>query len=158
MGDTDSRIDRLLGYGGVVLVVIAVVLTIAAMGTLSNDLGSLEPVVWMLGVIMLAWMIAITVRHVRTHDDGGGRNLLIAGWVSIPVIAGLVMLIGGFSTGENRLGEWVLDLLKSPEAYVMLLGVGLILASVAILVDGVDHEARQLGKVTGTHGWYRHQS
>jgi hypothetical protein len=103
---------------------------------------------------MLAWMVAITVRHVRIYDKGGGRSLLVAGWASIPVIGGLVVLAGGLAT-EDRLGDWILELLKSPQTYVMILSLGMMLTSVAILIDGIDHEARERGKVTGTYGWYR---
>jgi hypothetical protein len=153
MGNKEARIDGILGYGGVALATVAVTLAIADIG----DLDWLEAAVWVLGVIMLAWMVAITVRHVRIHDKGGGRDLLVAGWISIPVIGGLVVLVGGLAA-EDRLGGWILELLKSPQAYVMILALGMMLASVAILIDGIDHEARERGHVTGTYGWHRHST
>jgi hypothetical protein len=153
MGNEGTRVSHILGFGGIALAVVAIALMIADLG----DLDWLESVAWMLGVVMLAWMVTITVHHTRVYDQGSGRNLLIAGWVSIPVIVGLVV-VGGLAAGKNPLGSWIVELLESPQAYVMVLGMGLILSSVAILIDGVDHEARELGKVTGTYGWYRHTS
>jgi len=108
MGGMETRIDRILGFGGIALVVVVVALVIADLG----DLDWLEAVAWVLGVIMLAWMVAITLRHFRVYDSGGGRDLLTAGWVSIPVIAGLVVL-GGLAAGRNPLDDWIVELPKS---------------------------------------------
>ncbi|MEN8233329.1 MAG: hypothetical protein ABFR89_00215 [Actinomycetota bacterium] len=149
-------VDRILGYGGLVLAIIAVAFTISALQTASRGSSAdwQEAAAGLLGMVALAWMVTITVRHLHVYDRGGGRELLVAGWVSLPVIAGLVLLLGGFSSGDSRFGEWLVDLLRSPQAYVMLLGVPLMLGSVAILIDGTGRGAREAGKVSGTYGWY----
>ncbi|MEN8113216.1 MAG: hypothetical protein ABFS21_02410 [Actinomycetota bacterium] len=149
-------VDRILGYGGIVLAIVAVALTISALQTASSASSAdwQEAAVGLLGMVTLAWMVTITVRHLHVYDKGGGRDLLIAGWASIPVIAGLVLLFGDLSSSSSGFGEWLVDLLRSPQAYVMLLGVPLMLVSVAILIDGVDRGSREAGKVSGTYGWY----
>lgn len=155
--EQDRLIDRTLGYGGIALAIVAVVVAIRAVGAGSSDRGEvgwMETAAAILGVAALACLVAITVRHLRIHGRGSGRSLLTAGWVAIPVISGLVLVFGGFVSGENRIGDWAADLVGSPQAFAMLLAVPLLLASAAILIDSLDEGAARAGRVTGTSGWY----
>ena len=156
MTEQQSRVDRILGYGGFALVTVVIAVMIATIQS-SESGGSdwLEIAGGVLGVTTLVWMIAITVRHFRSYGERGGRGLVTASWVSIPVISGLVVILGGFSSGDNRLGEWLFELLGSPRPYMMLLAVPLLMASVAILIDVIDEGRHDQGKVQGTLGWHQ---
>lgn len=156
MNEQQPPVDRLLGYGGIAIVIVAIAVTIATIQ--SNDstgFGWLEMVAGTVAAVALVWMIAITVRHYRLYSKAGGRDLIIASWVAIPVITGLVVVLGGISSGDDDIGEWFSELLGSPRPYVVLLAVPLFMASVAILIDAIDRGTREQGKVQGTLGWHQ---
>lgn len=121
--------DRILGYGGVVLVVIAFV-------TLFADLGvDAEVVTSVVGLAMVAWMTILTVRHIQVYPAGAGRELLIASWVILgALIAFAVFQAIDTAAFDEGVLDGLLSLAAAPPRVVLMLP--LLLASLAILKDG----------------------
>ncbi len=126
--DDSSMWDRALGYGGLALVAIAFV-------TLSADFDvDPEVLASIVGVAMVAWMIAITVRHVRVHRGGAGRSLLIVGWVALALLlAWSIFQSIDTAAFDDGLVEGILSLAAAPPRLVLM--VPLLLISVAMLRD-----------------------
>lgn len=130
--------DRVLGYGGIGLVVLAFVLVTADFG---EDPEATTSVV---GLAMVAWMVLVTVRHVRAHPGGAGRGLLIASWV---VLAALVVFAVATSLDGAAFDDGVVDGLLSLAAAppTLVLVVPLLLASLASLRDAGGLSGRTAG-------------
>lgn len=121
--------DRVLGYGGIVLAVLAFVSLLN-----SFDIDA-ETVTSVVGLAMVAWMTVITVHHVRAHPKGLGRGLLIAGWALLGVLL-IFAIVQAIDTAafDDGIAEGLLSLATAPPRIMLMLP--LVLASMAILRDG----------------------
>jgi hypothetical protein len=129
MGEDSLGWDRVLGYGGIVLVVIAFVTLFAEF-----DVDA-EVVTSLVGLAMVAWMIAVSVRHLRVHPGGAGRGLLIASWVILgALLAFAVFQAVDTAAFDDGVIDGLLSLAAAPPRVVLM--VPLLLASWAILRDG----------------------
>jgi hypothetical protein len=121
--------DRVLGYGGIVLAVIAFVSLFTR-----GDIDA-ETVTSVVGLAMVAWMTVITVRHVQMHPGGQGRGLLIAGWVLLGALL-VFAVVQAIDTAafDDGVIDGLLSLAAAPPTITLMLP--LVLASLAILRDG----------------------
>lgn len=124
----DSVTDRVLGYGGIALTAVAVVALFADLGLDPETQTSV------VGLAMVAWMAAITVRHVRAYPGGAGRAWLIGAWVFL----GLLLAFAIFQAVDTAAFDdgvinGLLSLAAAPPSLVLILP--LLLASSAILRD-----------------------
>lgn len=133
--------DRVLGYGGIALAVIAFVSLFSR-----GDIDA-ETVTSVVGLAMVAWMTVITVRHVQTHPGGQGRGLLIAGWVLLGVLL-VFAIVQAIETAafDDGVVDGLLSLAAAPPTITLMLP--LVLASLAILRDG--HTETRAGHELGT--------
>lgn len=136
MGERSLEWDRALGYGGVALVVIAFVTLVADFGV------DAEVVTSVVGLAMVGWMVIVTVRHVRAHPGGGGRDLLIASWVILAALLAFAVFqaIDTAAFDDGAL-DGLLSLAAAPPRVVLMLP--LLLASLAILRDGHTPTSRR---------------
>lgn len=125
--------DRLLGFGGVVLAVVA-------LGSSTQRIevaGSAEVVPAIMGLLMVLQVLIITVRHRRVHPGGRGRGWLAAGWIVLGF--NLVWaVVQAADTAAFAEGFWsgLAELATGPPIVMVL--VPLVLCSVAILSDSSD--------------------
>jgi hypothetical protein len=121
--------DRVLGYGGIVLVVVAFVSLF-----IGFDIDA-EAVTSVVGLAMVAWMTIITVRHVQAYPGGHGRGLLIAGWVLLGALV-VFAIVQAIDTAafDDGVTDGLLSLAAAPPRITLMLP--LLMASLAILRDG----------------------
>ena len=84
--------DRFLAYGGIVVAVAAFVMhVVAAANPHTGDwltfIGD-----YAVGVIVVAWLVVGTVRHVRGHRHGRGGRWVVAAWVLVGLFYGFALL------------------------------------------------------------------
>lgn len=138
MGRNSPVWDRMLGYGGIGLVILAFVLVTADFG------GDPEVTTSVVGLAMVAWMVLVTVRHVRTHSGGAGRGLLIVSWVALAalVVLGVATSLDG-AAFDDGVVDGLLSLAATPPTLVLVLP--LLLASLALLRDASGPAGRTAG-------------
>lgn len=133
MGTTQNlrKTDRVLGFGGLGVAVLAVVSTARSI----EVSGSAEVIPAITGLVMVLGVLLVTARHLRVHRGGRGRGWLIAGWM----VLGLNLVWSIFqamdSTAfEEGIRHGLLELATGPP--ILLVLVPLVLCCGAILRDG----------------------
>jgi hypothetical protein len=119
----DRGLDALLGIGGLLLVVGALV----AVSNLQGD--AVNTVV---GLSMVAWIGLISWRHVTSHRGGSGARLIAISWVLLGVLSAWTLVQAADTAAfDDGVLTGLGSMAGSPPAVVVMLP--LVLASVAIL-------------------------
>lgn len=138
------RTDRVLGFGGVALAVVA----LASTSQRIEVSGNAEVVPAITGLVMVLWVLLTTVRHRRVHDGGRGGGWLTAGWIVLGAnLAWAVVQATDTAAFDEGFWPGLAEFATGPPILMVL--VPLVLCSVAILRDCSDPRSPDTQHVEG---------
>lgn len=137
MSDRSWPIDRFLGYGGFVTAAVVLVLHITASANPDVDWLSVLGE-YVAPIVALAWLVAVTARHVRGHPHESGRTAVLTAWILVALFYAFAVLQALDPANEASVLDKLPTLGELVSTAGLMVPIPLVIASAGLIREAPD--------------------